>query len=338
MVSCMASASDLAAAVRGWPDQVVEITYPAQADNSKQPALMYAAGSQEARPLLVGLHTWSGNYKQGGAQATYARWCIDNGWHFIHPNFRGPNKSAEACGSDLVVSDIVDAVAHMVAQHNVDPTRVYLIGCSGGGHAALLMAARAPQLWAGVSAWVPISDVNAWWEQCHDGKYQRYAKDIEMVLGSRPDQNEAARTDALKRSPITYLDQASGVNLDINAGVKDGTTGGSVPFTQSLLAFNKVVGPKHQIDPGLIDAFYATKSLPKGLQAARPDPLYGRRSVIFRKAVNNTRVTIFNGGHEIIHVAGLNWLEHQRRGQPAVWELKTVRQLETGDREGDSGK
>jgi hypothetical protein len=36
----------------------------------------------------------------------------------------------------------------------------------------------------------------------------------------------------------------------------------------------------------------------------------------------NTRVTIFEGGHEIVHQAALNWLAKQRRGQPPVWEVQ----------------
>jgi hypothetical protein len=34
------------------------------------------------------------------------------------------------------------------------------------------------------------------------------------------------------------------------------------------------------------------------------------------------RVTIFEGGHEIVHQAALNWLAKQRKGQPPVWEVK----------------
>jgi hypothetical protein len=46
-------------------------------------------------------------------------------------------------------------------------------------------------------------------------------------------------------------------------------------------------------------------------------------------------VTIFEGGHEIVHQAALNWLAMQRKGQPAVWDLKKFLPLEA---DGTSGK
>ena len=62
---------------------------------------------------------------------------------------------------------------------------IYIIGGSGGGHAALLLAARYPELWTAVSAWCPISDIAAWHKQCQD-RALRYAKDIEQICGGDP--------------------------------------------------------------------------------------------------------------------------------------------------------
>ena len=166
-----------------WPKQVQSIRYPASIDKSSQPMLQYTAKSKEKRPLLVGLHTWSGGYMQAGGEVAYARWCIERDWHFIHPHFRGPNWTSDACGSEKVVQDIIDAVKYVIKEHNVDVNRIYLIGVSGGGYASLLMAGRAPDIWAGVSAWVPISDIHAWWEQKDAGKHSKYARHIEKAVG-----------------------------------------------------------------------------------------------------------------------------------------------------------
>ncbi|MFO1440184.1 MAG: hypothetical protein U1F81_17820 [Verrucomicrobiaceae bacterium] len=46
-------------------------------------------------------------------------------------------------------------------------------------------------------------------------------------------------------------------------------------------------------------------------------------------------MTIFEGGHEIVHQAALNWLAKQRKGQPAVWEIKDFIPLAA---DGTSGK
>jgi len=323
---------------KGWPEEISVVQYDASVNKSKQSMLVYLAKSEEIRPLLVGLHTWSGTYKQAGGETVYARWCIEQDWHFIHPDFRGPNWTADACGSDKVVQDILDAVKYMQIRHKVDPNRIYLVGVSGGGYASLLMAGRAPKIWAGVSAWVPISDIYQWWKQTDEGRYSKYARYIEKVVGARPDQNNKARQECRRRSAVTYLNHAKEVNLDINGGVTDGHDGGSVPFTHSLYAFNEVVPKSHRIRRKQIEEFYKNQSLPEGLEKAREDPLYGKKEVVFRKTYKNTRVSIFQGGHEIIYNAALNWLASQRKGEPAKWEVQPLHDLGTNEKESESGK
>jgi pimeloyl-ACP methyl ester carboxylesterase len=324
--------------LNGWPLEIRTIEYQASVDKSQQPMLVYTPPTKGKRPLLVGLHTWSGDYKQAGGQVAYARWCMDREWYFIHPNFRGPNSTPDACGSEKVVQDIIDAVEYMKKHHDVDTDKIYLVGVSGGGYAALLMAGRAPHLWAGVSAWVPISDIREWWEQKDTGQISNYARHIEKAVGGRPDQSSEAAQECVKRSPITYLDKASGVNMDINAGVTDGHSGGSVPFTHSLYAFNHIVPAEDRIDKQFIETFYEKQKHPEGMSVADPDPLYGKKQVVFRKVSKNTRVTIFQGGHEVIHNAALNWLANQRRGQPAKWNITDEHDLKADEMESDSGE
>lgn len=320
---------------KGWPAGVQEITYLASIDNSQQPALIHITEREEKRPLLVALHTWSGNYRQAGGQTAFAKWSIKNNWHMIHPNFRGPNNNPDGCGSDKAVQDILDAVDYMKKNHSVDEDRIYLVGSSGGGHCALLMAGRAPNVWAGVSSWVPISDVRAWWEHTSQAK-MRYARDIEKAVGGAPDQDKNAAAECTKRSPITYLHQAVKVNLDINAGVFDGRKG-SVPFTHSLNAFNAVVPVDDKISQHSITSFYKEQKPLPGEYELKPDPLYEKNPVIYRKISANTRVTIFKGGHEIIHKAALNWLAAQRRGKPAIWKVKKASDFTAKEKDSESG-
>ena len=324
----------------GWPEEVEQIAYPCSADSSDQPALVYTAKAtkESPRPLLVALHTWSGDFKQGGGQTVFARWCQQQNWHMIHPNFRGPNWTTDALGSDKAVQDIVDAVAYMQKNHAVDADRIYLVGVSGGGHASLLMAGRHPEIWAGVSAWCGISDIEAWWKQCSKTG-RKYFSHIERACGN-PGESAEAKAECIKRSPLTYLQKASGVNLDISHGINDGRTG-SVPFSHSLYAFDKVIVDKHReetLGGEAIEKFYKTQVLPAGSPPAEKDPLYGDKLPIYRKTIENTRVTIFDGGHEIIHSAALNWLAVQRKGVPAVWEIKEPVDLRTDTGESESGK
>ena len=299
-------------APKGWPNVVKEIKYLSAADQTQQPALFYAPREKNKPvPLLVGLHTWSGDYRQASS-ISYVKWCIDKKWGFIHPNFRGPNRTPEATGSELVVKDILSAVEFAKKNAAVDENRIYLIGASGGGYASLLMAGRAPELWAGVSAWVPISDLAKWHAETSKRKL-RYAGEIEKSIGGKPVAGSKALTEARKRSASTYLKWAKEVNLDINAGITDGHNG-SVPISHSLEAFNILSAEKDRISPKLIEEFTLKAKVPVGLsRQAVTDADYGTKKVLFRRQSGTARVTIFQGGHEIIPEAGLQWLAKQNR-------------------------
>jgi len=292
-----------------------EIRYRTSADNSKQPAMFYSPQSDTPVPLLVALHTWSGNYKQT-YHAACAKWCQENGWAYIHPDFRGPNKRPQATGSDLVVKDIISAVDYAKANAKIDPARIYLVGTSGGGYTALLMAGRAPEIWAGVSAWVPISDLRAWHAQCKKAG-RKYHTDIAASCGGPPGTSTAVDGEYTKRSPLTFLSRAKGLALDINAGIHDGHKG-SVPISHSLLAFNEVAAARHRIREADIRHFVDKQAVPPALVKPIEDATYGRKRPLFRRTSGKARVTIFEGGHELVAPAALAWLEKQRRTAPAT--------------------
>jgi len=326
----------------GFPEGVTEIRYTSSGDQSQQPALFWKpdkAGENGKVPLLVALHTWSGTYQQGGGETAYAKWCQKLGWVFIHPNFRGANWTPKALGSDLAVADIVSAVEYARANAAIDETRIYCIGVSGGGHASLLMAGRHPEIWAGVSAWCGISDIAEWHRQCIGTKFEGYARQIEKALGGPPD-NALRKASARKRSPVTWLHRAAEVPLDINHGINDGRAG-SVPFIQSLYAWNQVVQKEDRFSTGEISEMYQTRAIPPSLvkfKVAGPDPLYGDLQPLLRRTSGNTRLTLFNGGHEMVHEAALNWLAAQRKGRPANWNPQKSFGLPTGKSGHQSGK
>ena len=62
------------------------------------------------------------------------------------------------------------------------------------------MAGRAPDIWTGVSAWVPITDLNAWYFQCNK---IGYAHGIVKSCGGAPGDNPKVDLEYKKRSPIT---------------------------------------------------------------------------------------------------------------------------------------
>ncbi|MHC4501696.1 MAG: alpha/beta hydrolase family protein [Planctomycetota bacterium] len=299
---------------------VREISYPSAADRTRQPAMFYSPGGKEPVPLLVALHTWSGGYKQK-LHAQCAEWCVRNGWAYIHPHFRGPNRRPQATGSDLVVKDILSAVEFARKATSVDGSRVYLVGTSGGGYTALLVAGRAPDVWAGVSAWVPISDLAAWYRQCKAAG-RRYYRDIAKSCGGAPGDGADVDREYRKRSPLTHLGAAAGLALDINAGIDDGHKG-SVPVSHSLRAFNRVAAEKDRIPEKDIRYLVAKAEVPPHLKEPLEDPTYGRNSPLFRRTSGRARVTIFRGGHELVPLAAMKWLARQRK-RPEAGRGKAV--------------
>ena len=265
-------------------------------------------------PLVVFLHSWSGGYEQGPPWIAQAKKL---GWALVAPDFRGPNSRPEACASDLASQDILDAVAYARRDARIDASRIYLVGGSGGGHMSLVMAARAPDLWAAVSAWVPISDLTAWHAQSTARK-NNYAKMIEQCCGGAP--GPATEAEYRHRSPLFHLAAAKGVPLDINTGIHDGHTG-SVPVSHSLRAFNVLASPDKQVSAEDIDFMVREKKIPAALATETQLDPEREKATLFRRSSGNARVTVFEGGHESESGAAVLWLSRQRKGQPADFSL-----------------
>jgi len=298
--------------------EFTEIEITSSKDGKAQKALWWhpAKAEKSPVPLLVMLHTWSGNYQQKKWKEIGLGECETRGWAMIHPDFRGPNRRPQACGSDLAVQDVLDAVAWVRDRIEIDPRRIYLVGTSGGGHMSLLMAGRAPDLWAGVSAWVPISDIADWHRQTTEAGRKNYAGNCEKACGGKPGDSPAVDAEYRKRSPLTYLHRVAGLPLDINAGIHDGYTG-SVPVSQSLLAFNSAAIANGQHASALTTAqiqwFRTKQTVPEELATEREDESGRIRPVLFRRDAGPARVTIFDGGHEGDMPTAFRWLAKQRK-------------------------
>jgi acetyl esterase/lipase len=304
---------------KGWPAGVTSVTYTSSADGTAQPTLFYNPKTKQPVPLLVALHTWSSDYRN--PEPAYATWCIAKGWVFVHPNFRGPNTNPDACGSELAVKDILSVVDYAKSQASIDPNRIYLIGVSGGAHEAILMAGRAPDLWAGVSEWCGLSDLKDWYQFCiAKPRLANYAKMTAACCGGAPGTSPDVDAQYTARSGDHYLAAAKNLPIDFNTGINDGHSG-SVPDSQSLNAFNLLAAPADRLSDADIAAITDSAQVPPELQFSGTDPLYAKAPVLLRKISGNARVTVFHGGHQILQEAALDWLEQQRKGHPAVWDF-----------------
>jgi acetyl esterase/lipase len=295
-----------------WNSVVEQIMYESSADKTRQPMMFYKPNLNEPRPLLVALHSWSEGYRQSES-VIYSEWAIANDWIFIHPHFRGPNVKPEATGSDLVIGDVLSAIEYAKKNAQVDENRIYAVGWSGGGFLGLLLAGRAPEIWAGVSAWVPISDLNAWYDESRR-LGTKYARHIEASCGGRPTGDTPAARECRKRSPVAYLERARAIPIDINHGINDGRNNADpVPISQSLRAFNLLAEPRDHFSEEEIEFFTRQKQVPSSLQMTTTDPDYGGLKILYRRQSGNARITVFDGAHDKNTEAAFKWLNKQRR-------------------------
>lgn len=294
-----------------------EIKVKSTRDGSLQPARLDVPKPYQAEgapvPLVVLLHSWSSDYRQGNAELE--RMAGEAGWLCVMPNFRGPNRQPAACGSPLAQQDILDAVDWVTERYRVDRQRIYLCGSSGGGHMTMLMAARYPKVWRAASAWVGISDLTAW-HTLHEN--DRYGQMMRAACGGRPGDSAEVDAQYRERSPLTYLDNIGALPLDLGHGIHDGHTG-SVPIRHSLQAFNQVVSghvaagkPNQTITEAEIEQLSQRNGRLKAPQPGDEtvDKAWGRQ-IYLRRQSGNTRVSIFEGGHEGIAAAMMDWfLKH----------------------------
>lgn len=203
--------------------ELSEHTVKSSADGHLQPLLVGIPErlDKAATPLLVGIHTWSADYRQ--MVQHFAPLCAHHGWLMVLPHFRGPNLDSspcctEAAGSLLAQQDVLDAVRYMQGSYKIDNSRLYMIGGSGGGHMSLMMAGKHPDLWAGVSAWCPVTDLREWYEQGN-----AYAQHVAACCGGAPGTSAEVDFEYLRRSPRTFLTNAANTNLQIAHGDKDPT-------------------------------------------------------------------------------------------------------------------
>lgn len=87
----------------------------------------------------------------------------------------------------------------------------------------------------------------------------------------------------------------------------------STSISHSLLGFNVLAKPEDRLSEDEISFFVEKARVPDHLLVTLSDPTYGKKQPLFRRESGKARVTIFDGGHEIIYAAALSWLSHQRK-------------------------
>ena len=204
-----------------------EILIQSTIDGTMQPSLFYAA-SKSNRPLLVSLHTWS--YDRFNQLESMVPFAKKYDFNLLLPEFRGNNLDTNehctlACASLHAKQDIKDAIDYVVRNFDVDADNIFMLGCSGGGHMALMMCGFCPDYFKAVGAFVPVTDLNLFAKQ--NEEYRRH------VLACCSGSQEEMRL----RSPMTYADTIAKANVKIFHGKFDSL----VPHTHSLQLYNRIL-------------------------------------------------------------------------------------------------
>ncbi|KAA0014543.1 alpha/beta fold hydrolase [Billgrantia pellis] len=297
------------------PD-IEQIEIPASADGAEQLALYYDSGSEEAKPLLLVLHSWSTDYLQN-IDIPLGQFAVANDWVFMHPDFRGQNDGRpESTASDLAISDMEDALDYARETANVDESRIYLLGYSGGAMNALHLASRHPDVFAGVSVWVPVYDLVSWY-RWNDEQEEKYAEEIADACGGVPEEGSEAWEECLKRSPVEYVPDVAGeLRILIAHGIGDET----VPPSQALRVFNDLAAEEDRIAQELIDRLMEDREVPEELRERsthddREFPHFAEAdaSVLLHLQSGPAELVLFEGEHDMLYRPGLAWLARQER-------------------------
>ncbi len=281
-----------------WNIDFTLVKIKSTVDGELQNAWFYKTRSAKPQPLIVNLHSWTYDYRQFDSLPILAKQKDVN---FIHPDFRGPNKSFNACCSNLVLSDIDAAIDFAIKNANVDTSEIYVIGQSGGGYATLAVFMKSKHRIKKFSAWVPISDLLQWYDETRIRKLY-YADDILKCTGSEG--KILNIQEAILRSPFywkTPVEKLKKCRLEIFTGIYDGLeNNGPIPITQSINFYNKLL---KDLNVRNHSKFVTDSEILKLLEFRKPLGDYGKiggRDVCLIKETNSIKLTVFTGMHEML--------------------------------------
>lgn len=281
-----------------WDNQFEVVQIKSPIDSLLQPAYFYKTKSKTPKPLIVSLHTWSKDYTQ---YDSINHFSLKKDYNYIHPNFRGVSNTKDACCSELVISDIDTSIEYAIKNANVDTEKIYVIGFSGGGYATLAMFMKSKHKIKKFSSWCPLVDLVQWYDEAKLIKI-KHANEILLCTNSKSgilNEEVAKRKSPINwETPIAKLDYTK---LEIHTGLYDGMrANGVIPITHSINFYNKLLKDLNTTDSS---KYISNSEKLKLLEFRKPLADYGEisgRKIALIKEVNNIKLTLFEGGHEIL--------------------------------------
>lgn len=276
-----------------WRDEFKIIDVKSPKDGSIQKAYFYNTTSTNPQPLIVSLHTWSNDYTQ---YDSINEFTFRKDYNYIHPNFRGANNTKDACCSDLVISDIDASIDFALKNANVDATKIYVIGMSGGGYATLAMFMKSKHQIKKFSSWVPLVDLVQWYNET---ELRRMKYSNEILLCTESKNGTLNKRIAKEKSPIywkTPIKKLNNSSLEIYTGIFDEI----IPITHSINFYNKLLGDLQVKDSTKFISQAEKNSLLEYGKPLGEFSMISGRKVMLIKETSNIKITMFQGGHEIL--------------------------------------
>jgi hypothetical protein len=146
---------------------VVEINIPSAYGPEVNSAwLRLPAGYQHDQPvpLVVGMHPWGG-WPGQALSSFYADPVAEQGWLLLAPE-ADPYPYVPLLPLQYRTMEMIN---HITQTYTVDESRIYVMGVSGGGYRAIIMAEKYPDVFAAAVDIKGPMDLEQWYYEDHSG-------------------------------------------------------------------------------------------------------------------------------------------------------------------------
>lgn len=185
----------------GWFDKVADDV----------PYIEYSSGI--VQNIICFLHSWSGTGSQAQSFSCFHRPNTVTVAPYAAGNVYGDRTRIWHPQHAINIKKVIDKAK---ADWNLPNARPVIAGFSGGGGSSLYALGALPGYVKGISAWLPIYDPAAWWNESPD-----FRADLEITFSGTPSQ---VPDNYAQNGPKAVLPNARDAICYINYGTQDSVT------------------------------------------------------------------------------------------------------------------